>query len=230
MKRVNLFKTAFLAVTICMGTSALAADPETDAVSADEGDVSFSYGVALTSNYISRGTTQSDDHAAVQGYVEASIGILYGGVWASSVDFNTPDKAELDFYAGIRPEIGDLSLDLGYVRYYYDDSGDCCGEWYAKGAYAFSETVSAGGEYYYDNENDTHWAVATTEVSGLPMELTFSGQVGSDFGSLKLGSADKVAWNAGLSHALGDNGTIDLRVHDSNYDPMRFVATVSFDF
>ena len=45
------------------------------------------YGLAITSNYIDKATTQSHDNPAVQGYVEGSLGMFYGGVWASTVDF-----------------------------------------------------------------------------------------------------------------------------------------------
>ena len=42
---------------------------------------SLSYGAAVTSNYIDKGTSQSDGKPAVQGYVEGAYGIFYGGVW-----------------------------------------------------------------------------------------------------------------------------------------------------
>ena len=67
---------------LCFAGPALAAD---DASTADMFDVAF--GVAVTSDYISRGITQTDHHAAIQGYVEPSYGILYGGLWAANVAF-----------------------------------------------------------------------------------------------------------------------------------------------
>ena len=82
-------------------------------------EFALNYGVAFTSNYIDNGTTQSDDHPALQGYVEGSYGLFYGGVWASTVDFPEDpefggDNLEFDLYAGIRPTLGDLSFDLSY--------------------------------------------------------------------------------------------------------------------
>jgi uncharacterized protein (TIGR02001 family) len=50
-------------------------------------EFALNYGVAVTSNYISDGVTQSNDNPALQGYVEGSYGLFYGGVWASTVDF-----------------------------------------------------------------------------------------------------------------------------------------------
>ena len=43
-------------------------------------EFALNYGVALTSNYIDNGTTQSDDKPALQGYNEGSYGLFYGGL------------------------------------------------------------------------------------------------------------------------------------------------------
>jgi hypothetical protein len=65
--------------------------------------------------------------------------------------------------------------------------------------------------------------------SGLPWELAVSGQVGTDFGTLGE-DKDKVAWDPGVSRSFFDEQlTLDLRYHDSNLDPARFVATVAID-
>ncbi len=188
----------------------------------------IAFGAAFTTDYVSRGTSQSAG-PAVQGYVEASYGMVYAGVWASSVSpAITGGNAEIDVYGGIRPEFGDLSLDLGYVHYFYAPGGSCCGELYAKGNYAFTDKFSGGLEFYHDVVLNTNWGAAGVEVSGLPLELTVSGKVGSDFGSLGLG-VTKVAWDAGVSRTFADTVTLDLRYHDSNVDPARFVATLSVD-
>lgn len=65
--------------------------------------------------------------------------------------------------------------------------------------------------------------------AGLPWELAVSGQIRTDFGTLRE-DKDKVAWDAGVSRSFFDEQlALDLRYHDSNLDPARFVATVSID-
>ena len=91
---------------------------------------SFSGSVALTSNYVSRGITQTDNNPAIQGTLEYAIetGILgssvYIGTFASSAKLEgDTDTAhvEIDALFGIRGDIGDtgLSWDLGGAFYAY---------------------------------------------------------------------------------------------------------------
>ena len=200
------------------------------AASSHAGDNEFdvSFGVGVANNYISRGSTQSADKPIIDGYMEATYGIVYAGVWASRVDI-APDDIEVDLYGGIRPEFGRLSLDLGYARYIYDNSGSVSGELYAKGSFAVTDSFSVGSDIYWDPDAGSNWVTANTEFSGLPYEISFSGSIGSDFGTLNLGS-DKVAWDAGFSRSFADDTvTLDLRYYDSNRDPARFVARLAFD-
>jgi len=195
---------------------------------ADDATFDVAFGVGIANNYISRGATQSAGKPIIDGYMEATYGIIYAGVWASRVDI-TPDDVEVDIYGGIRPEFGKLSLDLGYARYLYDNSGNVSGELYAKGSFAVTDSFSVGADVYWDPDASSNWVVAKTEFSGLPYEISFSGSIGSDFGTLNLGS-DKIAWDAGFSRSFADDTvTLDLRYYDSNKDPGRFVARLAFD-
>jgi len=220
---------AFLAAATFLSSSAMAADGGyTQEEIASQFDIAF--GAAVTSRYISRGVDQSDG-PAFQAYVEPSYGIFYAGVWVSSVDgsfvgIDPNDDFEIDFYAGIRPEFGNLALDLGYARYVYDASGNCCGEFYAKGTYTFTEQFSAGGELYFDPDADTVYGVANAAVV-LPYDVTLSAAVGTWLDD----SSDDVDWNIGLSYTIDDTFTIDGRYHDSDNPANhgRFVVTLSVD-
>jgi uncharacterized protein (TIGR02001 family) len=197
-------------------------------------EFALNYGVALTSNYIDNGTTQSDDKPALQGYVEGSYGLFYGGIWSSTVDFpGDPefgdDSLEFDLYAGIRPTLGDFTFDISYFRYIYDDSGDSNGEFVLIAGYPVADFGEVGVEYDYDPVNDTRWG----ELAG---GLTFAevwevgGAVGTDWGSEDWGEDDKVAWNAGVTRYVGEVASVDLRYHDSNYDPGTAVLSIFLDF
>lgn len=222
---------AFLAAAAVLSSSAMAADGGyTQEEIASQFDIAF--GAAVTSRYISRGVDYSDG-VALQGYVEPSYGMVYGGVWFSTLGHDTnagPDEdVEINLYAGIRPEFGDLSLDLGYARYYYDDAGDLGGEFYAKATYAFTEQFSAGGEIYFDPDSDGVYGVANVEVS-LPYDLTLSAAVGNWLNEGTSGnSEDNVDWNVGLSYTFAEVVTLDGRYYDSNFDHGRFVVTLSVD-
>ncbi len=216
------------AATVLSSTAFAADDAATQEEIASKFDIAF--GAAVTSRYISRGADQSDG-PAFQAYIEPSYGIFYAGIWASSVDGATvgidpEDDFEIDFYAGIRPEFGNLALDLGYARYVYSASGDdCrCGEFYAKATYTFTEQFSAGGEIYYDPEWETTYGVVNAAVV-LPYDVTLS----AAYGEWLTSGDDRRDWNVGLSYTVADAFTIDGRYHDSNFDHGRFVVSLSVD-
>jgi uncharacterized protein (TIGR02001 family) len=87
----------------------------------------LSANVSLTSQYIFRGLSQSNEDPALQGgfdYSHASG--LYIGTWASSItwlkDSGVYDSSslELDLYGGYRGNITeDVSFDVGVLQYYY---------------------------------------------------------------------------------------------------------------
>lgn len=77
-------------------------------------------GAALTSNYIWRGFSQTQDDAALSGSVDYSDESgLYAGIWASKVDFADAD-VEVDVYVGMSGDINDdFSWDVGLLSYNY---------------------------------------------------------------------------------------------------------------
>ncbi|PWW04375.1 uncharacterized protein (TIGR02001 family) [Hoeflea marina] len=225
-------KSAILLCATALAVASLSSARAEDAPGADavQSRIDLAFGLALTSNYISHGTTQTEDEPALQGYVETSYNVFYLGAWASNVSFDGVKDVEIDLYGGVRPTFGALSLDLGYARYIYTKDSAVSGEIYAKGTYAVTDTVTPGIELYYDPTNETNWSAAKIEVGGLPWETAFSGQVGSEFGSEELGYT-KYAWDAGFSKTFMDDSVkFDLRYHDANDEDERFAATLSYDF
>jgi uncharacterized protein (TIGR02001 family) len=193
----------------------------------------LSYGAAVTSNYIYHGATQSDDRPALQGYVEGSYGLFYGGIWSSTVDFpGDPefgrDNFEFDLYAGIRPTFGDLSVDLSYYRYLYDHSGDCCGHVQLVLGYPVADIGEIGLEYDYDPVENTQWLEGSGSLSFASV-WSVGGKLGGDFGTNGEDS-DELAWDGGVNRTLGDFANVDLRWYDSNFDSGKAVVALGVDF
>jgi uncharacterized protein (TIGR02001 family) len=96
---------------------------EAPAAEAPEGDHSFSANVALVSNYVFRGQSQTDKGPAIQGGFDYTYNPLniYVGTWASNVESTGFDGSsmELDLYGGWRPTFDKLTLDLGVLGYFY---------------------------------------------------------------------------------------------------------------
>ena len=99
----------------------------------------ISFNLGITNDYVFRGISQTQGDPAISGGVDAGYGIFYAGVWASNVDFGVPDPdLEVDFYAGVKPTVGDTSFDFGVLYYGYrkDKNG-------APGANSYTEVKAA---------------------------------------------------------------------------------------
>lgn len=191
------------------------------------------YGVGVTSNYVDKGATQSNDNPALQGYVEGSLGLVYGGVWASTVDFPGDedfgkDQLEIDLYAGVRRTFDVFTVDASYYRYLYDHSGDCCGKFKLAASLPMADLGEVGGEVEYDPVGETKWGELRAALYFADI-WTLGGTVGTDFGSDDLGDR-KVAYDVGLNRTLGDKANVDLRYYDSNFDPGHVVVSIGMDF
>lgn len=91
----------------------------------------FSGNVALTSNYVWRGVTQTAEEAAIQGGFDYEHGSgFYLGTWGSNVNFNDDGSTvgansyeraqmELDLYGGYKFKGGPLDVDVGVLHYAY---------------------------------------------------------------------------------------------------------------
>jgi uncharacterized protein (TIGR02001 family) len=95
----------------------------------------LSANVALASNYVFRGVSQTAQHPAIQGGMDATCGRFYAGFWGSNLDFGgridpitgqTKDVAdiEIDWYAGVKHDFGRVELDAGVIYYSYPAAFD----------------------------------------------------------------------------------------------------------
>jgi uncharacterized protein (TIGR02001 family) len=81
--------------------------------------------ITLTSDYVFRGVSQTQNGPAIQGgfdYAHASG--FYIGTWASNVDwvslgYKDNSSMEIDVYGGFKGTAGDFGFDLGVITYYY---------------------------------------------------------------------------------------------------------------
>ncbi|WP_419694553.1 TorF family putative porin [Mesorhizobium muleiense] len=214
-------------------------------------DVAF--GIALTTDYVSRGITNSNSEPAIQGYVEPSIelptiGTAYVNVWSSNVDYGEGfEGAEIDVAAGIRPEFGPLSLDLGYVHYFYtpEHVSPDYGEIFAKADYNVEDMFTIGGRVFFAPDFNQSGNTATWVAGGVrvPLPHDFSAYAGIGYQFIDDPDAfEQLAWMAGISYSwksltldvrywgtdLSDEGCTARSGFSDGCDD-RVVATISFD-
>jgi uncharacterized protein (TIGR02001 family) len=213
--------------TLCLAASTLMAASSVMAWESEDGQHSTSASVALSSDYMWRGYSQTDNEPAISGsfdYGHASG--LYAGTWASNVDFALGDDQahiEIDAYAGFANEIGDtgLAYDVGVLRYMYPgtDGGDW-NEYYLSLSYSlFNIGVAHSSDVYGSDEDGTYYSAGFDY--DLPMNIALSTGVGYydyDDKVFGTGSPDSATdYRVGLSTELVGFG-LDLTYTDTNSD------------
>lgn len=142
--------------------------------------------VAIVSNYLYRGISQTGASPALQGGFDlAHASGAYAGVWGSSISWlsdagvATNAGTEFDTYLGYKGTAGDISYDLGYLRYNYP------------GVYPVGTTKADTDELY----------VAAT-YSIVTAKLSYS--LGDTFGVSKAEGTTYMELNA--NYAIGETG------------------------
>jgi uncharacterized protein (TIGR02001 family) len=96
----------------------------TSSVLAEDVEPEFNVDAAITSNYIWRGMTQSQDTPVLQGGFGASFMGLHANLWSSGVTYKEDNKSEiyeLDYSAGYTFKYESLELDVSYCAITYPD-------------------------------------------------------------------------------------------------------------
>lgn len=170
----------------------------------------FTGNVALTSDYVYRGVSQTDSNPAIQGGLDYASPVgLYLGTWASNVAFG--GGVEIDWYGGYAGETSGFGYDVGAIYYSYPKSRDGAAEFnfwegYVKLGYTLSlgavePALGVGYSYspdYFGEDGKAHYVNGNVSL-GLPYDLS----LGAEVGYQKV-EGDKVTGNgAGLD---GDDG------------------------
>ncbi len=159
---------SLLAVTGLMASgSAMAWESE-------DGAWSTSASVALSTEYVWRGISQTDEDPAISGSFDVghSSG-LYGGVWASNVDYGDDASAEVDFYAGFAGAFGDTGIgyDVGVLRYIFPGEDYNFNEVYGSLSYSiFTAGVAHSSDALGSGEDATYYSLD----AGYDLPMGFS--------------------------------------------------------
>ncbi len=182
----------------------------------------FESNVALSSDYIWRGMTQTAEEPAISGGFDiAGESGLYFGTWASNVEFGDGAALELDWYAGYANELDNgFSYDIGYLAYTYpgEDSLDFEEIYVGFGYSYFGYTFSSGQDSAPDN---SEISVALGETG---LGLTYGDY--DEYGEYTIISYDLPVAIAGLGVSLA---WTDFSAEDSSglADEDTFVITFS---
>lgn len=155
----------------------------------------IAFGVSLTTDYLFRGISQTNNNPAVQGYVELDLfDWLYFNVWASNQNWvnstitglgytDGSSSLEVDFSGGLRHTWGGLTVDVGAIYYTYPGSSSSLDpltgfrtgpgssdfnywEIYFKPTYVVAPWLTVGANLYWTSD------FASTGTDGTALSVT----------------------------------------------------------
>jgi len=148
-------KLALVAALSLSSLQAFAADPP-------KSDWTITGNAGLFSDYRFRGISQTNKKPAFQGGFDVSHSSgAYAGNWNSNIDsaFFNGSNLEMDFYGGYKMPLGDFTLDVGALYYYYPGSG-------AGGTFKIDNTeLYVGGAY---GPVTLKYSYAVSDFFGIP--------------------------------------------------------------
>lgn len=223
-----------------LGAAAVALGAMFAGSDAAQADTDVSFNVGLATDYLFRGIDQTGyyDEGEAFGGVDATSGSFYAGAWVSNTGPNPAQFIEYDLYAGWRPTLGPVALDLGVIYYGYTDS-DLVGNesdlstYELKAAGSISASGVTWGAAVYWTPNFSGDFDADDDNSGLYYEVnaaytfentaTLSGAIGAvevdDY------AVDGyTAWNVGVSYPITEHLSIDGRYIDTDDDAFFYGA------
>lgn len=207
---------------LCLAASTLAMTSTAMAWESEDGQHSTSASVALSSEYIWRGISQTDGDPAISGSFDyAHSSGFYAGTWASSYDFDDEASSEIDIYAGYAGQFGDTGIgyDIGALRYMFPGEDYNWNEVYGSLSYSiFTASVAYSGDTLGSGEDGYYYSLDAGY--DLPMGLNLYGGIGyydADEQTFTDGIDNYSHYWVGVSKDLA-GFTFDLSYQDSESD------------
>jgi len=198
---------------------------------AEESPHEFSANVALTTNYMYRGVTQTSSNPAIQGGFDyAHSSGAYAGIWASSLEFGAGDddtSLEIDYYGGIAGDFSNgISWDIGGLYYQYPATdADAVGDFdffevygslgYTFESVSFEPSIGTSVAYspdFFGETGDAYYFTGDFGLSlpyGVGLSFTYGNQSidkGTDYSHIVVGlNKDISIFNFDLSYYEGIN-------------------------
>jgi uncharacterized protein (TIGR02001 family) len=239
MKKNKLSLAAFL----MLGTLAFAGGDITPvepaavapAPAAEEAsDLTYSANVALTSNYVWRGLTQTDNSAAIQGGFDLGYKGFYAGAWASNVEFGSvlDESIELDLYGGYKGEVAGIGYDLGYIEYIYPHNSTALnfGEAYVGLSKSIGD-LGLSGKYYFGVDAPSGVKKLDYYEFGASYTLPYDMSIGATYGDYEdVGSNYSVKLSKTFGKFTASVAYTDFNADLGGTDQDHIVGTISTSF
>jgi uncharacterized protein (TIGR02001 family) len=205
--------------------------------------------VWLTTDYVFRGLSNSDEHPAAQGSLDYTFKGFYVGIWGSNTSFSDA-SIEIDYYAGYTGSLGKLDYDIMGIYYGYPEADSSVPEpdyfeahlglSYKFEGLVLEPVLGVGYNYspdYFGEDDVGHYFNATLDLS-LPWGLMLGGEVGyqdvegdkstgNNLGMDRNDGFDYVHWRISIAKDIPDWFTLDLGYHAVDDDAEDFFGKIA---
>lgn len=187
---------------------------------AQAGDLSFNVGA--TTDYVARGSTQSNHQPSYSVGAEYDTKHFYATAWTANMDFADGSNQEIDLGAGYRTAFKGVDLEIGVASYNYANDpgrGEDMEEVHVAASKTFGAlTTSASVAYspnYFNMGTRSVWYEAKAKYD-LTGKLSVSGGYGYQTVDRKAIFPAYNSYNVGVSYDLLTDLTVDVRLTDTN--------------
>ena len=205
----------------------------------------FSATLTMTTSYMYRGTSFSDDQPALQGSFDWGYGNWFAGVWASSLADQDSSGYELehDFYGGYANSFAGIDWFVMPIYYNFSDfakrntSGDDANvfEVWLDASKAINDTFTLHAMYAYSPDfffesGDANYIkgdITANLPAGFSLNAGFGYQDVEGAGATVPLGYSYTHWEIGLSKSVV-GFDLDLRYHDTSDDELTDDAVANF--
>ncbi len=196
----------------------------------------MSASIWLTTDYVFRGISNTDENPAIQGSLDYTYKGFYLGIWGSNTSF-TDAAIEIDYYAGYAGSFGELGYDIMGIYYSYPSGGSNpepdyfeahLGLTYKFTGLPLGPTLGTGYNYspdFFGEDGDAHYVHGTLDLS-LPYGFSLGGEVGyqdvegdettgNGLGEDGGDGFNYYHWRISLAKEIPDWFNLDLSYHDT---------------
>ena len=184
----------------------------------------------LTTDYMFRSISNTNQNPAAQVEFDGTYGILFGYIWGSNTAYG--ENIEIDYGLGITPTWGPVTFTFAGLYYSYPGEDDI-GYFEAWGGASWTGgawTLSVND--YWSPDNAQFFGEFNAIEGTVKYEWTWklwnfftpsvSGTVG--FQSYDVNADDYTYWNAGLTLTFLDHWSADIRYYDTDYNSDQCLA------
>jgi len=198
MKAVKLATSLAVALLAAAPFASFAQDEETPLIN---------WSIAATSDYVWRGSSQSDENPTGQVGLTFNLPAgFYAGGWASGVDFGDGDPDfEVDYYVGYNTDFSDsVNFDVMLNRYTYPGASELnFNELITKTTFVDTYSLTVAYANDFGGSDAKAWYVNGGASFGLPQDFSLDLGVGRSLFDDGVGMEDYTDWSVGVSRSFG---------------------------